>query len=192
MFAEFNLDSLKNIPKYHTKWKLKEKDYVNELLTNDIEIDIIEMRKLKEFSKNKKYIQNKELENWIEFLTNPDEMGANVMEDVKEIKMAKKIVSSCVQELFYLIISFIIYIVYDNMEVIIMIKINVLNLLEQKGKTKYWLFVQMGMTYTNFNNLITNKTKAIKYENIEKLCNILECEPSDLFVKVDEDNSSTK
>ena len=73
-----------------------------------------------------------------------------------------------------------------------MIKINVLNLLEQKGKTKYWLFVQMGMTYTNFNNLITNKTKAIKYENIEKLCNILECEPSDLFVRVDENNSSKK
>ena len=78
------------------------------------------------------------------------------------------------------------------MEVIIMIKINVLNLLEQKGKTKYWLFVQMGMTYTNFNNLITNKTKAIKYENIEKLCDILECEPSDLFVRVDENNSSAK
>ena len=90
MFAEFNLDSLKNIPKYHTEWKLKEKDYVNELLTNDIEIDIIEMKKLKEFSKNKKYIKNKELENWIEFLTNPDELGADVMEDVKEIKMAKE------------------------------------------------------------------------------------------------------
>ena len=90
MFAEFNLDRLKNIPKYHTEWKLKEKDYVNELLTNDIEIDIIEMKKLKEFSKNKKYIQNKELENWIKFLTNPDELGADVMEDVKEIKMAKE------------------------------------------------------------------------------------------------------
>ena len=67
-----------------------------------------------------------------------------------------------------------------------MLKINVLNILEQKGKTKYWLFVQMGMTYTNFNNLINNKTKAIKYENIEKLCNILECEPNDLFIKVEE------
>ena len=69
-----------------------------------------------------------------------------------------------------------------------MLKINVLEILKKKGKTKYWLFVQMGMTYTNFNNLIMNKTKAIRYENIEKLCNILECEPNDLFITVDEEN----
>ena len=69
-----------------------------------------------------------------------------------------------------------------------MLKINVLEILKKKGKTKYWLFVQMGMTYTNFNNLIMNKTKAIKYENIEKLCRILECEPNDLFVIVDEED----
>ncbi len=62
-----------------------------------------------------------------------------------------------------------------------MLELNVLELLKKKGKTKYWLFVQMDMTYTNFNNIITNKTKSIKYSNIEKLCQILECEPNDLF-----------
>ena len=72
-----------------------------------------------------------------------------------------------------------------------MLKINVLELLKKKGKTKYWLFVQLGMTYTNFNNLIMNKTKAIRYENIEKLCDILECEPNDLFVKSDEELPKT-
>ena len=39
------------------------------------------------------------------------------------------------------------------------------------------------MSYTNFNNIITNKTKSIKYENIEKFCKILNCEPNDLFKK---------
>lgn len=64
-----------------------------------------------------------------------------------------------------------------------MLKLNVLELLEKKGKTKYWLFNQLEMSYTNFNNIVSNKTKSIKYENIEKFCKILECEPNDLFKK---------
>ena len=62
-----------------------------------------------------------------------------------------------------------------------MLKLNVLEILKKKGKTKYWLFNQLDMSYTNFNNIVTNKTKSIKYENIEKFCKILECEPNDLF-----------
>lgn len=62
-----------------------------------------------------------------------------------------------------------------------MLKLNVIELLEKKGKTKYWLFNQLDMSYTNFNNIISNKTKSIKYANIEKFCEILECEPNDLF-----------
>ena len=64
-----------------------------------------------------------------------------------------------------------------------MMQLNVLEVLEKKGKTRYWLFTQMNMTYTNFNNIINNKTKSIKYENIERFCDILECEPNDLFKK---------
>ena len=40
------------------------------------------------------------------------------------------------------------------------------------------------MNYTNFNNIIMNNTKSIKYSNIERLCEILECEPNDLFIKI--------
>lgn len=64
-----------------------------------------------------------------------------------------------------------------------MMKLNVLEILKKKGKTKYWLFTQLDMSYTNFNNIIMNKTKSIKYENIEKFCDILECEPNELFKK---------
>ena len=68
-----------------------------------------------------------------------------------------------------------------------MIKLNVVELLKQKGKTKYWLFNQLNnvgtISYTNFNNLIENKTQSIRYENIEKLCNILECSIEDLFTR---------
>lgn len=72
-----------------------------------------------------------------------------------------------------------------------MLKLNVINLLEKKGKSKYWLFNQLNqlgnISYTNFNNIVMNKTNSIKYENIEKFCQILECEPNDLFLKIEND-----
>ena len=63
----------------------------------------------------------------------------------------------------------------------LMIKLNVLELLEKKGKTKYWLYKQMGMSYQNFTRMIRNETKSIRYENIETLCLLLECTPNELF-----------
>ena len=47
-----------------------------------------------------------------------------------------------------------------------MYRLNVTKLLKEKGKSKYWLYTQFNMSYTNFNNIITNKTRAIKYSNI--------------------------
>lgn len=62
-----------------------------------------------------------------------------------------------------------------------MIKLKVLDLLEQKGHTKYWLYKQLGMSYQNFNKMINNQTKSIRYENIETICLLLECTPNELF-----------
>ena len=67
-----------------------------------------------------------------------------------------------------------------------MVKLNALALLEKKGKTKYWLYKQLGMSYQNFSKMINNQTKAIRYENVETLCLLLECTPNDLLVFVDE------
>ena len=68
-----------------------------------------------------------------------------------------------------------------------MATLNVLKLLEGKGKSKYWLFNQLNnlpntsISYTNFNNLVEQKNQSIKYSSIDKLCKILECTPNDLF-----------
>ena len=67
-----------------------------------------------------------------------------------------------------------------------MITLNVLPLLEKKGKTKYWLYKQMGMSYQNFSRMIHNETKSIRYENIETLCLLLECSPNELFAVTEE------
>jgi putative transcriptional regulator len=63
-----------------------------------------------------------------------------------------------------------------------MVKLNALALLEKKGKTKYWLYKQLGMSYQNFSRMINNETKSIQYENIDAMCQIFECTPNELFV----------
>ena len=62
-----------------------------------------------------------------------------------------------------------------------MLKLRVLELLEKSGKTKYWLYMQLGMSYQNFSRMVNNQTKSIRYENIEALCQIFNCTPNDLF-----------
>lgn len=63
-----------------------------------------------------------------------------------------------------------------------MIKLDVLRLLEEQGRTKYWLYKQLGMSYQNFNRMVNNETKSIRYENIETMCLLLNCTPNDLFL----------
>ena len=62
-----------------------------------------------------------------------------------------------------------------------MIRLNVMSLLEKQGKTKYWLYKQLGMSYQNFSRMVNNETKSIRYENIETMCLLLDCTPNDLF-----------
>ena len=72
------------------------------------------------------------------------------------------------------------------MEKYLVITLNVLELLNKNGKTKYWLYKQLGMSYQNFSKMINNQTKSIRYENIETLCLLLNCTPNELF-KITED-----
>ncbi|MBR3552204.1 MAG: helix-turn-helix transcriptional regulator [Clostridia bacterium] len=67
-----------------------------------------------------------------------------------------------------------------------MIQLRVLELLEENNKTKYWLYMQLGMSYQNFNKMVNNQTKSIRYENIETLCRLFQCTPNELFKITDE------
>ena len=64
----------------------------------------------------------------------------------------------------------------------LMIRLDVLRLLEEQGKTKYWLYKQLGMSYQNFSKMVKDQTKSIRYENIETMCLLLNCTPNDLFI----------
>ena len=63
-----------------------------------------------------------------------------------------------------------------------MVKLNILAQLEKKGKTKYWLYKQLGISYQNFSRMVNSETSSIQLERIETLCQLLDCTPNDLFV----------
>ena len=60
-------------------------------------------------------------------------------------------------------------------------KLRILDILKEKGKTKYWLYNQLGLSYQNFNNIVNNNRSGIKFSNLKAICEILECTPNDLF-----------
>ena len=55
------------------------------------------------------------------------------------------------------------------------------DILKERGKTIYWLYMQLGLSYQNFKKIVENETSAIKFENLKAICDILECTPNDLF-----------
>ncbi|MBE6783991.1 MAG: helix-turn-helix transcriptional regulator [Ruminococcaceae bacterium] len=63
-----------------------------------------------------------------------------------------------------------------------MIKMNVQNLLNEKKKTRYWLVKEMQTTYKTVNKICDNTLTGLQLETIEKLCEILDCTPNDLFM----------
>ena len=66
-----------------------------------------------------------------------------------------------------------------------MVKVNIVELLKKKGKTKYWLKNQMNITSRNLNRIINSETTSISFKYIEEFCKLLECTPNDLFTIID-------
>lgn len=60
-------------------------------------------------------------------------------------------------------------------------KIVIDSILDEKGKTRYWLSKETGITYTNISNLCNNKTTSIKFDMITNICKTLNCTPNDIF-----------
>lgn len=66
------------------------------------------------------------------------------------------------------------------------IRLRIKEILEEKGKSNYWLSQQLGMCYRNYHNIVTNKTSAVRFETLERLCEILEVPVSELFEQIDD------
>lgn len=91
LIADFEIEHLKKVPKGHTEWKLREKDFSKVVLTEVCEIHIIELPKLRSIVKNKK-LSSKEnkLKSWARFLLTPNEMEEVDMKNNEALQKAKK------------------------------------------------------------------------------------------------------
>ena len=66
------------------------------------------------------------------------------------------------------------------------IRLRIKEILEERGKYNYWLSQQLGMCYRNYHNIVTNKTSAIRFDTMERLCEILEIPVAELFEEIDD------
>lgn len=67
-----------------------------------------------------------------------------------------------------------------------MVKLRVLDILEEQGKTKYWLCKKMEMHYVSFKKMVENNTTSIRFDTLDKLTNLLDVPIGDLFIQTDE------
>lgn len=73
-----------------------------------------------------------------------------------------------------------------------MVRLRILEILAEQNHTKYWLYKRMEMSYQNFNKIVNNETSSIRFDNLEKLSNILQCPIGDLFEIIDDSPHLTR
>ena len=97
IFVDFEIENLKCIPKYVSKWGVREEDFPSKtILTDVMEIYIIELPKVKKYQ-NK---SSEDLKSWVKFINNPEvvELEKNREETRESIKKAKEILEEISQD----------------------------------------------------------------------------------------------
>ena len=90
LFTDFDVKRLKNIEKYMTKWNFREEEYYDSILTDSLEIYIIELPKVKKYSEGKK------LDTWVNFIIKSGDIDMSTVEE--PLKKAKKVLEEISQD----------------------------------------------------------------------------------------------
>ena len=53
--------------------------------------------------------------------------------------------------------------------------------LEKQGKSQYWLAKETGISQSTLSNLCANKTSKIDFLVLQKICNALDCDVTDII-----------
>ena len=88
LISNYELPSLQKIQKYVSKWNIREEEYSDIILTDAIEIIIIELTKFE------KYKNDAALSSWVKFINNPKVIDMNN----EEIKKAKEVLDELSQD----------------------------------------------------------------------------------------------
>jgi putative transcriptional regulator len=72
-----------------------------------------------------------------------------------------------------------------------MIEVRLKQVLETKGRTRYWLAKEADIHYSTLARIErAEHTNRIELRVLDELCRVLECQPGDLLVFVDERKSA--
>lgn len=66
-----------------------------------------------------------------------------------------------------------------------MLSLRVNEVLQEKGKTAYWLSKQTGISPNNIGKICNGETTNIRFDTMEKICIALECTPNDIIISDD-------
>lgn len=64
-----------------------------------------------------------------------------------------------------------------------MIYLQINERLKEQKKSKYWFIKNMEGGYRSLSNLMDNNTRGIRFETLEKICELLDCEPGDIIIR---------
>ena len=66
-----------------------------------------------------------------------------------------------------------------------MLSLKINKILEEQGKTPYWLGKQTGISQNNILKICNGETSTIRFDTLEKICKALNCSINDLFTTND-------
>ena len=66
-----------------------------------------------------------------------------------------------------------------------MLSLKINKILEEQGKTPYWLGKQTGISQNNILKICNGETSTIRFDTLEKICKSLNCSINDLFTTND-------
>ena len=72
------------------------------------------------------------------------------------------------------------------------VKMILAELLEERGRSLYWLTKQIGTDYTTMHRFKSGKAAGVTFEMLGRICTALECQPCDLLVLVDDKPTSKR
>jgi putative transcriptional regulator len=72
-----------------------------------------------------------------------------------------------------------------------MIEVRLKQMLEERGRTRYWLAKESGIDYDTLARIErADHTNRIELRVLDEICRALECQPGDLLVFVDDEKSA--
>jgi putative transcriptional regulator len=64
------------------------------------------------------------------------------------------------------------------------IEVRIAQILAERGKSRYWLAKQAGISQPTISKLFKQETSGIDFATLERICEVLECETGDVIAYV--------